>query len=93
MPFRFTKRAEADVEEIADYIARDNPERACSFVVQLRRHCRALVNFPHAAPLRPELGRDIRMAVHDPYLIFCVVLSDLLEIRRVLHGARHRERL
>ena len=45
--FRFTRRAEADVEDIADYIARDNTERAFSFVVELRRHCRALVKFPH----------------------------------------------
>ena len=93
MQFRFTRRAEADVEEIGDYIARDNPERAFSFVVEMRRHCRALVKFPYAAPLRPELGRDIRMAVHDPYLIFYAVRGDVLEIRRVLHGARFRERL
>jgi plasmid stabilization system protein ParE len=32
MRFRFSRRAEADLEEITAYIARDNPARPVSFV-------------------------------------------------------------
>jgi len=32
----FTDEAEADLEEIADYIALDNPDRAVSFMEELR---------------------------------------------------------
>ena len=32
MRFRFTVAAERDVEEIGDFIARDNPERAVTFI-------------------------------------------------------------
>jgi len=88
MQFRFSRRAEADLDEIAAYIARDNPARAVSFIRELRRHCQHLLTFPEAAPLRPELGAGVRLSVFDNYVTLYVVHPDLLEIRRVVHGAR-----
>jgi len=89
MRFRFSRRAEADLEEIGDFIARDNPMRAVSFVGELRDHCRKLLTFPQAAPLRPELGDDVRLRVFGNYVVLYVVHLDLLEIRRIVHGARN----
>ena len=89
MRFRFTRRAQADIEAIGDYIARDNPARAVRFIAELRAHCRSLTDFPEAAPLRPALGENVRMAVHGRYLILYAVRPDLVEIRRVVHGARN----
>ena len=86
--FRFSRRARADIEEIGDFIARENPARAAAFIAGLRTHCRGLVDFPEAAPLRPEIGEGVRLAVHGRYLILYVVHPDLVEIRRVVHGAR-----
>jgi len=88
MRFRFSRRAGSDIEEIGDYIARDNPARAVTFISELRAHCRRLADFPEAAPLRPGVGDDVRMAVHGRYLILYVVRGDTLEIRRVVHGSR-----
>lgn len=88
MRFRFSRRAEADLEEITAYIARDNPARAVTYVRELRDHCRGLVAFPEARPLRPELGEGIRLSVFGNYVVLYVVHADLLEIRRVVHGAR-----
>jgi toxin ParE1/3/4 len=88
MRFRFSRRAEIDITEIGDFIARDNPARAVSFVRELRARCRQLTDFPEAAPVRPALGKGVRMSVFGPYLIFYVVQNDVLEIRRVVHGAR-----
>jgi toxin ParE1/3/4 len=89
MQFRFSRRAEADLEEIAAYIARDNPPRAVSFIRELRQHCQHLLTFPEAAPLRPELGVGVRLSVFGNYLTLYVVHPDFLEIRRVVHGARY----
>jgi toxin ParE1/3/4 len=89
MQFRFSRRAEADLEEIAAYIARDNPVRAVSFVGELRGHCRHLLTFPEAAPLRPELGAGVRLSVFGNYVMLYVVHPELLEIRRVVYGARN----
>jgi toxin ParE1/3/4 len=88
MRFRFSRRAEIDIEEIGDFIARDNPARAATFVQELRAKCKELVRFPEAAPARIELGEGVRMTIFGRYLILYVVREDLLEIRRVVHGAR-----
>jgi toxin ParE1/3/4 len=91
LQFRFSRRAEADLGRIADFIAHDNPARALSFLGELRTHCRRLVAFPAAAPLRPELGEGVRLSVFRNYLVLYVVRADILEIRRVIHGARNRD--
>jgi len=36
----FTKLAEADLSEIALYIAADSPKTALRFIDELRQHCR-----------------------------------------------------
>ena len=88
MRFRFSRRAEADLDEITAYIARDNPARAVTYVRELREHCRGLLMFPEARRLRPELGEAVRLSVFGNYVVLYVVHPDLLEIRRVVHGAR-----
>ncbi len=52
----FSPMAELDLEEIADFIALDNPRRALSFVRELRERCQKIAWFPEAIQLRPELG-------------------------------------
>jgi len=89
MRFRFSRRAEADLADITAYIARDDPARAISFVRELREHCRRLLAFPHARRLRPELGEGVRLSSFGNYVVLYVVQPDLLEIRRVVHGARN----
>ena len=88
MRFRFSRRAEVDLDEITAYIARDNPARAVSYVGVLREHRRGLVAFPEARRLRPELGEGVRLSVFGNYVVLYVLHPDLLEIRRVVHGAR-----
>jgi toxin ParE1/3/4 len=88
MRFRFSRRAMADIEEIGDFIAVENPARAATFIAELRLHCRRLAEFPQAAPLRPDIGEGVRLVPHGRYVILYVVHADLLEIRRVVHGAR-----
>lgn len=89
MNFEFSRRADLDIEEIALYIARDNPARALSFAEELRAHCHRLLRFPEAAPLRPDLGEGVRLSVFGRYVVLYVVSDDLLDIRRVVHGARN----
>jgi toxin ParE1/3/4 len=87
--FRFTLRAERDIEEIGDFIARDNPMRAVTFISELTERCEQLIEHPVAAPLRPEFGPGVRMVPFGRYLIFYMFESSLLEIIRVVHGARN----
>src|SRR4051812_30389480 len=42
--------AERDLEAIGDYIARDDPARALTFLQQLRAKCLGLADFPERFP-------------------------------------------
>ena len=89
MQLVFSGRAEDDLEEIGDYIAQGNPSRAVTFIRGMRDHCRYLIDFPNAARLRPEFGDGVRSSIFGRYLIFYVLHDEVLEIRRVVHGARN----
>ncbi|MBL6945439.1 MAG: type II toxin-antitoxin system RelE/ParE family toxin [Rhodospirillales bacterium] len=84
----FSPLAERDLEEIGDHIARDNPRRALSFIMEIRDRCREIEATPHAAPLRDEIMPGARMIVHGNYLIFYRAMNREIRIERVLHGAR-----
>lgn len=91
LPLRceFSPLAELDIEEIGDYIARDNPSRAVSFIRELRERVAKIEAAPLAAPLRQELGDGIRMVPVGRYLVFYVVHSETIRVERILHGARN----
>lgn len=84
--------ARRDLEEIRDYIARDSASAARRVVRELRARMLLLAE-------RPGLGRrheflsqqDLRVAVVYSYLIVFRPDRRLLEIARVLHGARDIE--
>src|ERR1043166_3335120 len=87
-----TGAAQADLESIGDWIARDNPARALTFVQELRRRCESLADSPrgHArVPRYEHLG--IRRRVYRDYLIFYRIVGDAIEVLHVLHGAREYE--
>ncbi|MDR3534995.1 MAG: type II toxin-antitoxin system RelE/ParE family toxin [Acetobacteraceae bacterium] len=97
MPRRLflSPRAAADLEEIADYIARDNPVRAATFVAELEARCRAVAETPELYPARTDLAPGLRMAVHGRYLVLYRdrPLENMVRIERVLHSARNLPRL
>lgn len=88
MIVEFSDEAEGDLEQIADYIAKDNPRRALSFVQELRGKCEALAATPKGFPLVPRYEQHrIRRRVHGSYLIFYRVEDEHVVIVHVLHGA------
>ena len=81
--------AEADLREIGDWIARDNPIRAASFARELREACLSLAGMPRAFPLLPHRAKSgIRRKPYRNYLIFYSIGDRRVEILHVLHGAR-----
>ena len=83
----FLPQAETDLEAIGDYIARDNPRRAISFVRELRGQCRKITQAPKAYRPRPELGKGLRSCAYGNYVVFFFEEPGLVRIVRVLHGA------
>jgi len=87
-----TAAAEADLESIADWIAKDNPTRAATFVSELRQRCETLINAAEGYALLPRYERlGIRRRPHRDYLIFYRVVDDTIEILHILQGARDYE--
>lgn len=80
--------ARADLIEIADFIAQDDPGRARSFVAEIEARMLEAAERPGSFPARDELHVGLRAARHGRYLIFFVEQGDEVQVVRVLHGAR-----
>ncbi len=88
MMLRFRPEAENDLLEIGTFIERDNPYAATSFIATIREKCEALVANPNMGRARPELIAGMRSFPVGQYVIFYRPDRNVLEIVRVLHGAR-----
>lgn len=89
MRVRLSSEARQDLFAIGDYIARDNPVRAQSFVAELAAKCASLGEMPKAHPLVPRYAqKGIRRRVHGNYQIFYRADDTEIVVIRVLHGAR-----
>lgn len=94
MKLLLTREAAADLERIADHIARESLSRALSFVAELRQRTGQLLTMPKACPLVPRFeNRGVRRCVHGNYLIFYRLDEDKLVVIHVLHGAMDYEPL
>jgi toxin ParE1/3/4 len=87
-PVQFSAAAQLDLLEIGDYIARDNPDRAVSFVDEIAARCRTLSEFPRKGRLHRSLRREARILAYRGYLIVYREHEDRVTIERVWHGAR-----
>lgn len=80
--------AKADIRQIGLWIARSNPDRALSFVADLRSACLGLANLTERFRRVARYGpHGIRRRVHGNYLILYRVQATDVRIVRVIHGA------
>ena len=84
--------AEADLDNIIDYIAQDNPTRAETFGQELRDKTLPLAQHPELGRTgRPGLPDYVReLVAHRNYIVFYRVLDETrtVEILRVKHAAQ-----
>ncbi len=88
---RYLSTAENDLDDIFDYIMRDNPSAAGSLLEKFDHSISQLA-------INPEIGvipKDerlkklgYRMLIVGKYLVFYVVKVNTVQIRRIIHGAR-----
>lgn len=88
MAIKWTKTALKSVDEIAGYIAKDNPTRATSFIHALQRSVAKL-------QAHPGMGRAGRvpgtreLVLHKNYIAIYRVRNDDVEILRLHHVVRN----
>lgn len=78
----------SDPEQIADWIAQDNPSRAITFICQIRDKFRVIGQGPLLYQVRPDIGEDARIATVGQYVILFRIDGDVVRIERVIFGAR-----
>jgi toxin ParE1/3/4 len=86
-------RAESDLVEIWQFIARDDPRAADRLLDRIEAQCQLLASNPRLGRIRPEIAPDARAWVVGRYLILYRALDDGVEIVRVVHGARSIEQV
>ena len=85
----WTSRAEADLEEIGDYIAADNPIAAERWVHKLMAQAQKAANAPFAGRMVPEIRMDgVRETFLRTYRIVYLVVGDTVVVLTVFEGHR-----
>ena len=88
MQLELSRYIEGDLDDIADYIAQDNPGRAVTFIQDIRRKFRDIQRNPLIYQLRPDIGEEARMATVGNYAILFRVTGEVVRIERVAYGGR-----
>jgi toxin ParE1/3/4 len=83
--------AEGDLDEIEEYIGADNPLAATNFVKHLAEYFLQLTDNPGIGRKRDYLRTGLRSITKGDYLILYCQKNDVVEVVRVLHGARDIE--
>lgn len=88
MLIKWTRAALASVDDIAGFIAKDNPTRATNFVLELQ----VAVTQLQAHPGMGRAGRvpgTRELVLHKNYIAIYRVRGDDVEILRLHHAARN----
>jgi plasmid stabilization system protein ParE len=88
MQLELSRYIEGDLDDIADYIAQDNPRRAVTFIQEIRSKFFDIRRNPLIYQLHPEIGEDARMATLGNYAILFRVAGEVVRIERVIYGGR-----
>jgi toxin ParE1/3/4 len=89
----FSPRADADLTDIADYIAAGNPGAAETFVNRLVDRALAIGKAPNAGRVVPELGDPkVRQVLLQRYRIIYRVEASRVLVVTILEGHRRLRR-
>ena len=87
MELRCTRKALENLDQIAAYIAQDNPTRSGSFVGEIKEKTELLLAFPALG--RPGRAPGTReLVVHEKFVVPYRVKGDTVQIIRIQHVAR-----
>jgi len=85
---RLSPQSQRDLEEIEEYISRDNPDAADRVVLHIGEEFEVLCRQPGIGRERSDLVPNLRGFPVGNYVIFYYPAKDGIEVVRILHGAR-----
>jgi len=89
----FRRSALRDLQQIGQYIAREDAAAAERFRNTIVRRIDLLRQFPESARPRPEFGPGIRTIPIGRYIVILRVELPKVVVLRIIHGARDLPRL
>jgi len=90
-PIEYLPIAEKDLLEILEYIQNDNPSAALQLLEEIDKVISKLAYFPYMGYIPKDqrlIQLNYRNLIVENYRVFYVVLDEIIEIRRILHGKR-----
>lgn len=87
MRIRWTEGAAGNLDQVEEYIARDNPPAAVATVRKIIEAAQMLADYPTIGKRGRERGTRELVVAALPYIIIYVVQQEELVIIRVLHSA------
>ena len=81
-----------DLAEIFSYIATESPASAVNLLANVDEAIQHLEEFPEMGAIarnRRLAKKGYRIIVVEDYLIFYVILEEIIEIRRIVSGRRN----
>jgi toxin ParE1/3/4 len=85
---RWTPEAIDDLVSLGDFIAARNPDAAKKVVARIFDAARVLAEFPRVGRAGRVPGTRELVVLRTPYLVVYRIDEPLVEILRVVHGAR-----
>lgn len=85
---KWLRRAERDLEEVENYIAKDNPKAAVDMVLKIILAVERLEHFPGIGRAGRVEGTKELVIVGTPYIVPYHKKGERIEILRVYHSSR-----
>jgi len=94
MNYHISRQADADISQICDYIAKDNPDAAELIDNRIHDAIQRLARFPGLGHIRPDVtDKRYLFWAEGKYVIAYRLEDEELVVIRVLHGARDFRRI
>jgi toxin ParE1/3/4 len=85
---RWLRRALRNLDEEADYLARDDSDAAARMVQRIATAVEQLATYPSSGRIGRAPGTRELIVTRTPYIVPYRVRGDAVEILRVFHAAR-----
>ncbi|HAM51475.1 MAG TPA: type II toxin-antitoxin system mRNA interferase toxin, RelE/StbE family [Nitrospiraceae bacterium] len=87
MRIRWASKAERQLDDIENYIARDNPAAATRVIIDIIESARQLIQFPKSGRPGKKKGTRELVLVGTPYILVYRTKGDEIQILSVFHSS------
>ena len=91
--YSFSDASIKDLDDICEYLARQNSKAASELFDAIRKKCKLVANFPNMGKTYSRLAPNLRGFVVEDYIVFYYPRKDGIDIARVVSGYRDLEAL